>query len=74
MLLSPRENGLTSLFKEVRVFKELGIECPRTVRPVFPVLVFQLRKQQNRTRTAPSTVLETPLNRTRTKKFALEEL
>ena len=24
MLLSPRKNGLTSLFKEVRVFKEVG--------------------------------------------------
>ena len=27
MLLSPRKNGLTSLFKEVRVFKGHG--CPR---------------------------------------------
>ena len=43
--------------------------CPSTVRPVFPVLVFQLSKQQNRTRTTPSTVVETPPNRTRTKKF-----
>ena len=25
-------------------------QCPSTVRPVFPVLVFQLSKQQNRTR------------------------
>ena len=28
MLLSPRKNGLTSLFKEVRVFKVLGILGP----------------------------------------------
>ena len=48
--------------------------CPSTVRPVFPVLVFQLSKQQNRTRTNSSTVLGTPTNRTRTKKFSLEEL
>ena len=33
-----------------------------------------ISKQQNRTRTTPSTVLETPPNRTRTKKFLLEEL
>ena len=32
-------------------------QCPSTVRPVFPVVVFQLSKQQNRTRTTPSTVL-----------------
>ena len=25
MLLSPRKNGLTSLFKEVRVFKVIGV-------------------------------------------------
>ena len=48
--------------------------CPSTVRPVFPLLVVQLSKQQNRTRTTSSTVLETPPNRTRTKKFPLEEL
>ena len=48
--------------------------CPSTVPPVFPVLVFQLSKQQNRTRTTFSTVLGTPPNRTRTKKFPLEEL
>ena len=48
--------------------------CPSTVRRVFPVLVFQLSKQQNRTRTTSSTVLGTPPNRTRTKKFPLEEL
>ena len=41
---------------------------------VFPVLVFQLSKQQNRIRTTSSTVLGTPPNRTRTKKFPLEEL
>ena len=45
-----------------------------TVRPMFPVLVFQLSKQQNRTRTTSSTILGTPPNRTRTKKFHLEEL
>ena len=47
---------------------ELG-RCPSTVRPVFPVLVFQLSKQQNRTRTTSSTVLGTPPNRTRTERF-----
>ena len=36
--------------------------------------VFQLSKQQNRTRTTSLTVLGTPPNRTRTKKFPLEEL
>ena len=45
--------------------------CPSTVRPVF---AFQLSKQQNRTRTTSSTVLETSPNRTRTKKCPLEEL
>ena len=35
--------------------KSLG-QCPSTVRPAFPVLVFQLSKQQNRARTIPSTV------------------
>ena len=48
--------------------------CPSTVRPVFPMLVFQISKQQNRTRTTSLAVLGTPLNRTRTKKFLLEEL
>ena len=48
--------------------------CPSTVRPVFPMLVFQLSKQQNRTRTTSSTVLGTPPNRTLTKKFPLEGL
>ena len=48
--------------------------CPSTVRLVFPMLVFQLSKQQNRTRTTFSTVLGTPPNRTRTKTFPLEEL
>ena len=48
--------------------------CPSTVRCVSPVLVFQLGKQQNRTRTNSSTVLVAPPNRTRTKRFPLEEL
>ena len=48
--------------------------CPSTVRPVFPVLVFQLSEQQNHTRTASSTVLGTSPNSTRTKKFPLWEL
>ena len=48
--------------------------CLSTVRPVFPVLVFQLSKQQNRTRTTSSTVRGTPPNRTRTKKFPLKKL
>ena len=39
-----------------------------------PVLVFQQCKQQNRALTTSSTILETPPNRTRTKKFLLEEL
>ena len=53
-------------------FTALSEYCPA---PVFPVLVFQLSKQQNRTRTKKfSTVLGTPPNRTRTKKFPLEEL
>ena len=47
--------------------------CPGTVRPVFPVLVFQLSEQQNRTRTTFPTVLGTPPNRTRTKTFPLEK-
>ena len=33
--------------------------CPSTLRPVFPVSVFQLSKQQNRTQTTSSTVLGT---------------
>ena len=41
-------------------------QCPSTVRPVFPMLVFQLSKQQDRTRTTSSTVLGTPPSRTRT--------
>ena len=45
-----------------------------TIRPVFPVLVFQLSKQQNRTRATSSTVLGIPPNRTRTKTFPLEVL
>ena len=38
------------------------------------MLVFQLSKQQNRTRTTLSTVLGTPRNRTRIKRCSLEEL
>ena len=48
--------------------------CPSTVWPVFPVLVFQLSKQPNRTATTSSTALGTPPNRTRTKRFPSEEL
>ena len=48
--------------------------CPSTVRPVFPMLVFQLSKRQNRTRTTFSTVLGTPPSCTWTKRFPLEEL
>ena len=48
--------------------------CPSAARPVLPMLVFELSKQQNRTRTTSSTVLVTPPNRTRTKNFPLEEL
>ena len=47
---------------------------PRAVRPVLPMLVFQLSKQQNRTRTTSSAGLGTSPNRTRTKRFPLEEL
>ena len=64
---------LTNDPKSCNMERSLG-RCPSTVRPVFPVLVFQLRKQQNRTRTSSSSVLGTPPNRTRTKKFPLEEL
>ena len=35
MLLSPRKNGLTSLFKEVRVFKEGGFAEVGVCRPDF---------------------------------------
>ena len=52
----------------------IGFVPGGTVRPVFPVLVFQQSKRQNRTRTTSSTVLGTPPNRTRTKKFPLEDL
>ena len=45
--------------------------CLSTVRPVFPVLVFQISKQLNRTRKTSSTVLGTPPNRTWTKRFPL---
>ena len=62
-----------SAYDEFCHMNKLG-RCPSTVPPVFPVLVFQLSKQQNRTRTAFSTVLGTPPNRTRTKKFPLEEI
>ena len=52
-----------------RPWKSAGLgRCPSTVRPVFPVLVFQLSKQQNRTRTTSLIVLGTPPNRTRTDK------
>ena len=61
------------LFQKIPSSNRMGV-CPSTVRPVFPVLVFQQSKQQNRTRTTSSTVLGAPPNRTRTKKFPLEEL
>ena len=38
----------------VGVLVRLG-RCPSTVQPVFPMFVFQLSKQQNRTRTTSST-------------------
>ena len=41
---------------------------------VFPVLVFQLSKQQNHTGATSSTVLGTPPNPTRSRKFPLDEL
>ena len=34
MLLSHRKNSLTSLFKEVRVFKEPLLALPRSLEPV----------------------------------------
>ena len=77
--LSPLTRGPTTkhlCFSYVRTLcsqKPILGRCPSTVRPVFPVLVSQLGKQQNRTRTSSSTVLGTPPNRTRTKKFPLEE-
>ena len=48
--------------------------CPSAVRPVFPVLVFQLSKQQTRIRTTSSSILATPPNCIRTKRFFLNLL
>ena len=77
------QSELTEFFAELTEFGEELSEfslpktalcrCPSTVRPVFPMLVSQLSKQQNRTRTTSSTVLETPPNRTRTKKNPLRK-
>ena len=62
---TPPENVRTQKFRFGFYFSCLNLGCcPSTVRPVFPVLVFQLGKQQNRTRTTSSTVLGTPPNRT----------
>ena len=47
--------------------------CPSTVRPVLPVLVFQLSKEIEPTRTTSSTKLGSPPNSTQTKQFPLEE-
>ena len=33
MLLSPRKNGLDSLFTEVRVFKVVALRLPRQLKP-----------------------------------------
>ena len=43
MLLSPRENSLDSLFKEVRVFKVPGLESPD-----FPQRGIQLEREELR--------------------------
>ena len=74
MIVPEREFLESHEFPERRVVGLLLGRCPSTVRLVFPVLVFQLSKQQNRTRTTSSTVLKTSPNRTRTKKVPLEEL
>ena len=50
-----------------RADSQLLGRCPSTVRCVFPMLVFQLSKQQNCTQTTSSTVLGTHPNCTRTK-------
>ena len=77
----PVRNSIWEFFRKLAILTSvwvweglnLGVGlCPSTVPPVFPMLVFQLSKQQNRTRTTSSTVLGTPPNRTRTKKFPLE--
>ena len=47
----------------LKQFWSLG-RCPSTVQPVFPVLVFQLSRQQNRTRTTSSPYLEPLRSRT----------
>ena len=54
---------------------ESRAQCPSTVRPVFPMLVFQQGKQENHTQITFSAVLGTPPHRhSRTKRFPLEEL
>ena len=54
--------NLVASYIECSLGSKLG-RCPGTVRRVFPLLVFQVSKQQNRTRTTSST-----------KRFPLEEL
>ena len=67
--LSKQGPGATSTGGHHETFcYKLG-RCPSTVRSVFPVLVFQLSKQQNHARTPSSTVLRNPPNRARTNKF-----
>ena len=53
-----------------------SLDCVRVLfGPCFPCWSFNwVSNSQNRTRTTSSTVLRTPPNRTRTKKFPLEEL
>ena len=41
MLVSPRKNGLTSLFKEVRVFKEMALTGQRIAMVDMGFLVFK---------------------------------
>ena len=43
--------------------------CPSAVRPVFPMLVLQPSKQQNRTRTSSLTVPRTPPNRSQVEEW-----
>ena len=47
-------------------------QCLSTFRPVFPVLVFQQRKQQNWSQTTSSTIHGTHPNHAQTKEFPLE--
>ena len=62
-------------FRTVSEYCSACVSSVSTVRPVFPVVVFQpTYKQQNRTQTDSSTVFGTPPDRTQTKRSPLEKL